>query len=161
MRYRVTTKWNGRGLGENSSGFGYYVAKYREPVTLPRLAFLERDSEFGRRRSLFRDAIRVPRLKNVHIPAADLIAPTSLSTRNIMEAAHGAATVHVAHGWTHLRPLMTQLGHWAAPQSLVPERTSGRFHSQMTHHWFWPPHHRLFSALKCYQLAPPLPIIAW
>jgi hypothetical protein len=54
----------------------------------------------------------------------------------------------------------TQLGHSAAPQSLVPERTSGHFHSQMTHHWFWPPHHRLFGALKCYQLAPPLPTIA-
>jgi hypothetical protein len=30
------------------------------------------------------------RRKNVHIPAADLIAPTSLSTRNLTEAAHEA-----------------------------------------------------------------------
>jgi hypothetical protein len=104
MRYRVTTKWNGRSLGENSNGFGYYMAKYREPVTLPCLAYLERDSEFGRRRSLFGDAIRVPRPKNVHIPAPDLIAPTSPSTRNIVEAAHGAAAGELVDALPHRCP---------------------------------------------------------
>jgi hypothetical protein len=83
----------------NFNGFGY---EYRKPVTLPRLAFLERDSEFGRHRSSFGDAIRVPRPKNVHIPAADLIAPTSLSTPKHRGGHAQGAAVHVAHGWTHL-----------------------------------------------------------
>src|SRR5215467_1346997 len=53
----------------------------------------------GRGGHSFGDPIRMPRLKNVHMLATDLIAPTSLSTLNMMEAAAmGTRAVHVAHG---------------------------------------------------------------
>ena len=57
----------------------------------------------------------MPRLKNVHKPATDLIAPTSLSTLNMMEAAPWArvlltlliARLVIALGPSSLNPLTT------------------------------------------------------